>query len=434
MTSFPTPAKTTRGRRKSLGGTKAKPSISIDGGAATALTSLEIFAGAGGLAVGIHQAGFDHLGLVEWDGYAASTLRLNSERVLGIDPSRVLHMDAREVDYTRFSGKVDLLSGGPPCQPFSTGGANGGYHDPRNMFPVFLDAVRTIRPRAILIENVKGLTRSKFAEYMEYIQLRLRFPFCKFGVDSTWQEQLEVLRRVNPTDFADDERYNLAMQLVDTADYGVPQRRERVIFVALRADLGLEPVLPEPTHSKLTLMHDQWVSGAYWQRHGMKELDFISDRDRAIRKALQESLLPLEDRLPWRTVRDAISDLPPSVERGKEPHMINHVQHPGARIYPPCHIGSFPDLPAKALKAGTHGTPGGENILNAAHEDGTIRYFTTREAGRLQTFPDEWEFLGTWGACIKQLGNAVPTQLGYIFASSIRDQLRSIEPQFQAAR
>lgn len=397
------------------------------------LTSLEIFAGAGGLAVGIHQAGFEHLGLVEWNDYAAATLRRNSLPVLGIDPGRVLHGDAREVDYQGFQGRVDLLSGGPPCQPFSTGGANGGDQDHRNMFPMFLDAVKVVRPRAILVENVKGLMRAKFSEYLEYIQLRLRFPFASIDDSASWQDQLVVLRRAKPSDFADDERYNLEVRLIDTADYGVPQRRERVIFMALRADLNIHPVVPAPTHSKLALLADQWITGNYWRRHDMEPLDYLSARDRAIKDAVVASLLPLDDRRPWRTVRDAISDLAPAVPRGQEPVIANHVQHPGARIYPPCHVGSFPDLPAKALKAGTHGTPGGENILNAEHE-GLLRYFTTREAGRLQTFPDEWEFLGTWGACIKQLGNAVPVHLGQVYAKAIHDHLRPPVPVIQSQR
>jgi site-specific DNA-cytosine methylase len=99
----------------------------------------------------------------------------------------------------------------------------------------------------------------------------------------------------------------------------------------------------------------------------------------------------------------------------------NHVQHPGARIYIG-HIGSFYDYPAKALKAGTHGTPGGENILKIPGGD-LVRYFTTREAARLQTFPDDYRFHGTWGACIKQLGNAVPVEVIRLFAAKIQESL-----------
>lgn len=388
-------------------------------------SSLELFAGAGGLAVGIHQAGFEHLGLIEWDKYAVSTLQRNCIEILGVDPSRVIHADARAVDYRSFEGKVDLLSGGPPCQPFSTAGANAGHADPRNMFPIFLDAVKATHPRAILMENVKGLMRSKFEGYYEYIQLRLQYPFANLDPMATWEQQLPELRRLEPHDFPDYERYILDVRLVDTADFGVPQRRERVIFMAMRADLNLAPKPPTATHSKLALLSDQWVTGAYWERHGIEPYDNVAKRDVALKDSLMASLISPEGREPWRTVRDGISDLPPAVLRGEEPTLLNHVQHPGARLYPPCHVGSSPDFPAKALKAGTHGTPGGENILYSERE-GILRYFTTREAGRLQTFPDEWEFLGTWGACIKQLGNAVPVRLGQVYAKAIHDQLRSV--------
>jgi len=385
------------------------------------LTSLELFAGAGGLAAGVHAAGFDHLGLIEWDDYAVETLRRNFT-ILGLPKERILHADAREIDYSQFSGKVDLLSGGPPCQPFSTSGSHGGFNDERNMFPVFLDAIRHIRPKAILIENVKGLTRAKFSDYLSYIKLRIQFPFAEVDHAAPWQDQLESLRFCSHGDFPSSDSYRLDVRLIDTADFGVPQRRERVIFMALRSDLATTPRPPLPSHSKSALLNDQWVTGEYWKRHKMDPIDPATERDNKLRDDLQLKLLSGDGTLPWVTIRDAIQDLPVPVSRGETPQILNHVQHPGARIYPPCHSGSFPDSPAKALKAGTHGTPGGENILRSDSEQ-VLRYFTTREAGRLQTFPDEWEFLGTWGACIKQLGNAVPVRIGEVYARAIKEQL-----------
>lgn len=109
---------------------------------------------------------------------------------------------------------------------------------------------------------------------------------------------------------------------------------------------------------------------------------------------------------PWLTVRDAISDLPPPTKREK---VSGHWQHPGARAYPN-HTGSCFDEPAKALKAGDHGVPGGENMLADRH--GRVRYFTIREMARLQGFPDEFVVSGTWKAATRQLGNAVPTSVG----------------------
>ncbi len=388
------------------------------------LTCLELFAGAGGLALATHGARFTHVGLVEWDAFAVETLRENSRRVLGIDPPRVLHNDAREVDYTEWAGHLDLLSGGPPCQPFSTGGSNGGYNDERNMFPAFLHALAETLPKAVLIENVKGLVREKWRDYFNYILKCIQYPLLRPSAGEAWQEHNQRLSGVADEDYHDCEQYVVTYQLVDSADFGVPQRRERVIITAFRRDLGIEPFQLPQSHSKEALLIEQWNTGAYWERHGIQPIDYLHKNDRRIVAALDGRLF-FDDRLPWVTVRDAISDLDEPVARGEEAQILNHVQHPGARIYPPCHTGSHWDYPAKALKAGTHGTPGGENILRV-DENGIVRYFTTREAARLHTFPDAWHFHGTWGACIKQLGNAVPVDLGKRFAEEIHRRLSGI--------
>ena len=117
----------------------------------------------------------------------------------------------------------------------------------------------------------------------------------------------------------------------------------------------------------------------------------------------------------WITVRDAISDLP-DPERRPNSGVPNHVVNPGARSYPG-HTGSPLDEPAKTLKAGDHGVPGGENML--ARPDGSIRYFTVREAARLQTFPDDYVFQGAWSEAMRQLGNAVPVRLAETIARSV---------------
>ena len=106
---------------------------------------------------------------------------------------------------------------------------------------------------------------------------------------------------------------------------------------------------------------------------------------------------------PWVTVRDALFGL------GEPTGFRNHVSQPGARVYPG-HTGSPLDLPAKALKAGDHGVPGGENMM--VRDDGTVRYFTTREAARLVGLPDDYEFPRSWTESMRQLGNAVPAELG----------------------
>ena len=116
---------------------------------------------------------------------------------------------------------------------------------------------------------------------------------------------------------------------------------------------------------------------------------------------------------PWVTVRDAISDLPAPTKRED---IAGHWQHPGARAYPN-HTGSCYDEPAKALKAGDHGVPGGENML--ACKSGSVRYFTVREMARLQCFPDAFNIHGSWKAATRQLGNAVPTCVGETIAKNV---------------
>jgi len=392
-------------------------------------SSLELFAGAGGLALGVHDAGFKLLGLYEWNEFAVDTLRDNSSRVLDLDPKLIALGDVcdPEIDFTRHQGKVHLLAGGPPCQPFSTAGLNRGHNDSRNLFPVFVDVIGAIRPLAVLVENVKGLLRPRFREYVQYILKRIEFPLARPHEREDWPDHYARLKSIRKNEFKKDEQYEVDFQLVDAADYGVPQRRERVIFTAFRRDTNLSPIVLKPTHSRAALLFDQWVTRGYWKRHGIRPReDHLLESDHMRVQRLCNDFLGKKYSLnkPWVTVRDAISDLEEPVLRGDKPRIPNHVQHPGARIYK-CHIGSYWDFPAKALKAGTNGTPGGENILRYSKKefDASVRYFTTREAARLQTFPDTWIFHGSWGACIKQLGNAVPVTLARLYAFEIYNKL-----------
>src|SRR5690606_10507117 len=127
--------------------------------------------------------------------------------------------------------------------------------------------------------------------------------------------------------------------------------------------------------------------------------------------------------LPWRTVRDAIIGLP-DPETKAAAKVPNHLYQPGARTYPG-HTGSPMDLPAKTLKAGDHGVPGGENMM--VRDDGSVRYFTVRESARMQTFPDGYRFHGSWTETMRQLGNAVPVLLAQRVASSVAEKLAVAE-------
>lgn len=196
--------------------------------------------------------------------------------------------------------------------------------------------------------------------------------------------------------------YNVVWQVVNAADFGAAQIRYRVLIFGVRRDLGVMPKSMKPTHSRDRLLWDQYVTGEYWTRHGLeKRKKAILQRDQLrVEQLTREAREP--DGLAWVTVRDALHGL------GEPNGRSNHVMQPGARVYPG-HTGSPLDLPAKALKAGDHGVPGGENMM--VRDDGTVRYFTTREAARLVGLPDDYEFPRSWTESMRQLGNAVPAPL-----------------------
>lgn len=383
------------------------------------MRSVELFVGAGGLGIGVSKVGFQSVAVIDWDRWACDTIRENAKRRLQPLDSWPLHeCDIREFDFEQIEGSVDLVTGGPPCQPFSLGGLHRAFLDDRDMFPEAIRAVRTLRPRAFIFENVKGLTRATFANYLEYVRLQLRHPELIARRDEAWLEHLARLEDHETHGRFAGLEYRVVVRVLNAANYGVPQRRERVFIVGFRSDAGVEWHFPRETHSQAALFWSQWRSGEYWDLHGVAMSD-RPDGGRAKARALCLDGPPVAE--PWQTVRDAISDLPdperaPRAAQGYHDHRFQ----PGARSYPG-HTGSPLDEPAKTLKAGVHGVPGGENMLRRA--DGTVRYFTVRESARLQTFPDDMVFHGSWTETMRQLGNAVPVELARTAAESVRDRL-----------
>src|SRR5437868_3242357 len=130
-------------------------------------SSVELFSGGGGLALGIHTAGFEHRLLVDNDRRACETLTENARRGSIKGPWPVAWASTTEINFRSYAG-VELVAGGPPCQPFSLGGQHRGQQDNRNLFPEAIRAVREIEPKAFLFENVKGLVRPSFFSYFEY--------------------------------------------------------------------------------------------------------------------------------------------------------------------------------------------------------------------------------------------------------------------------
>ncbi|HOG07553.1 MAG TPA: DNA cytosine methyltransferase [Syntrophales bacterium] len=385
-------------------------------------SSIELFTGAGGLALGLEQSGWHHSALIEWDEHACSTIHLNESLGHPLTKGwRLFPDDVRTISYLDLSDHVDMVAGGPPCQPFSLGGKHRAYQDKRDMFPEAVRAVRELRPKCFVFENVKGLLRQTFSSYFNYIILQLSYPMIIRKGDEDWQSHLSKLERHHTGAKEADLSYRVVYRLLDAAEYGVSQHRHRVFIVGFRSDLQKEWSFPEPTHSLDRLLWDQWVSGEYWEEHRVPKSKLPAKHAKLaarIRRLESDfSLFPPPGER-CKTVRDALRGLPDP--RNKSDTVPNHEFRDGARPYHG-HTGSSLDLPSKALKAGDHGVPGGENMM--ALPDGSYRYYTVRESARLQTFPDDYVFSGSWTEAMRQIGNAVPVELAAAVGKSILKQV-----------
>lgn len=305
-----------------------------------ALTTLELCAGGGGQALGYDQAGFEHIGLVEIDKHACATLRLNRPNW------NVLQRDLTEFDGTEYKG-VDLITGGLPCPPFSVAGKQLGKNDERNLFPSAIRLVDEIRPRAVMIENVRGILDPVFEEYRGHVGKELK----KLGYESGWK-------------------------LMNASDFGVPQLRPRVVFVAVRKNLYGYFSWPEPSH------------------------------------------------VPPKTVGETVYDL--MVARGWKGASAWRAQ--ANEIAPTIVGGSLkhggPDLgPTRARKAWAALGVDGIGIANEAPEPDFVGMprLTVRMVARIQGFPDEWQFAGGKTQSYRQVGNAFPSP----FARAVADQLKT---------
>ena len=396
--------------------------------------SIELFAGGGGLALGLHLAGFEHVNLVEWDPKACVTLRLNAANAAGAGDAlwpqdAVIEGDVQEYARSLVASPpcdIDLVAGGPPCQPFSLGGVHAGHADGRNMFPAALDVVRATAPRLVIFENVPGLLRPSFRPYFDYVAEQLAAASIAPRDDETWFEHRDRVR----ADTAKSElRYVVRRQVLSAADLGVPQTRTRVFMIGIRQDLGAEWVDLVPDHSEDALLHAQYVTGSYWEEHAEKGEVRRLLRGRqtpAVPTALERRIGRLQADQPtskrWRTVRDMLREpepLPTPVNGRPRGPWPNHVGIPGARAYPG-HTGSPIDSPAKTIKAGVHGVCGGEAMIRFT--DGSLRYMTVREAARTQGFPDWYEFAGARSHAMRHIGNAVAVDV----ARAIGERLRQM--------
>lgn len=363
------------------------------------LRSVELFAGAGGLALGLKRAGFAPKLLLDFDEQSVATLNANRARLLAGDrEANIRCEDVRQVDYASYQG-IDLLSAGAPCQPFSQGGRLRGEDDARNMFPEAIRAIRAIRPRAFFLENVRGLLFPRARPYFDYLIAELCMPSRVIRGGEGWEEHTRALEMIP----VESHEYRVHWTVVNAADYGLAQSRPRIVIIGLRSDEA-EWTWPDTTHDKRGLLRELHHH-RYWDAHEVPE---------RVRNAVRRRLPPNSEShgygvgKRWKTLRDLTRQLGrPARSRGAAPD-ASHVYVPGARLYTK-HTGSLLDWPAKTVKAGVHGSPGGEHIL--VHDGGSIRYLTVRECAALQGFPARYVLPDLRSRAMRQLGNAVPVPL-----------------------
>lgn len=326
------------------------------------MRSVDLFCGAGGLTLGLQRAGWHTAAAVEYDASACLTYRRNFPDV------RLFEGDVRRVDFREFAGSVDLVAGGPPCQPFSVAGNQRAHDDPRDCIPEFVRAVREIQPRAFLMENVAGLGSPRHRPYLCFVL-----------------EQLKALG------------YSVVEQVVDAADYGVPQHRKRLIVVGMR---DRDFAFPVPTHGPCRdLGHvsaAEAIDGAPADEPNRAKVTFA--KNPVLRPSPFAGMLVNGGGRPIRLSEP--SQTIPASAGGNRTHIVDRGETlVGYHSY---------------LMGG--GTPA-QGIVES------VRRLTVRESARLQSFPDDFEFYGPQSARYRQVGNAVPPLLGCVVGSAILGQL-----------
>lgn len=332
-------------------------------------TSIELFAGAGGLALGVEKAGFNTIGLIEFDKDAADTLKKNRPNwnVINDDIANISCLDLEKY-FSIKKGELDLLSGGAPCQAFSYAGKRLGLEDARGtLFYHYALFLEKLQPKMFLFENVRGLLTHDHGK--------------------TYSTMLDIFTKAG---------YTIDKQVLNAWNYGVPQKRERLITIGIRNDLvgkteyrfpkahSYKPVLRDvlldcpdgpgvPYGEKKRKIFELVPAGGYWR-----------DIDPAIAKEYMKSCWDMEGGRTGILRRMSLDE--PS---------LTVLTSPSQKQTERCH-------PLEA------------------------RPFTVRENARCQTFPDDWEFCGNVSAQYKQVGNAVPVNLAYDIAKEIANSLNML--------
>ncbi len=375
------------------------------------LRSVEIFAGAAGLGIGLARAGFNHEVVVENDNAACETIRLNQAN----NHPLVKDWDVREAsiencDLSDIETDPDLVAGGPPCQGFSIGGKHKGSADERNLWPWAIQTVAILKPKAFVFENVPNLA-SGHKDYFDYLVNALALP--TIADPHSWEDDQDRLTKIIATGQSFDPSYRVNVSTHLAADHGTGQKRKRLFIVGIRDDLGVTYNPPMPTHSLDSLMEDKWQSGIYWERHAMQRPDIDAAGLRWLKKHNRQPRDLFSERLsPWQTVRDVLAQIP-SDAPNSEPAPREAKGYKG-------HTGSPVDEPSKTHRAGVHGVPGGENMMDwGSEKNPQYEHYSVRQAAALSDFPHDYQFSGTWSDGIKQIGNAVCANQGQVVGQQI---------------
>jgi DNA (cytosine-5)-methyltransferase 1 len=322
---------------------------------------LELFAGAGGLAIGLEKAGLKCVALNEIDKWACQTLRKNRPNW------NVLEGDIAQYSFSEYKGKVDVITGGFPCQAFSYAGKKLGLNDARGtLFYEFARVVDEVKPPICIGENVRGLLSHEKGKTLK-------------GMISILDE---IGYRVAP------------VKVLKAVNYRVPQKRERLILVGIRKDINIDFEYPKP-HNKIYNLNDALKKGELFDcdvplSNGAKYPDY--------KKKVLDMVPP---KGYWR-------DLPIDVQKE---YMGGSFFLGGGKTGMARRIGW--DEPSLTLTCSP-----AQKQTERCHPDET-RPFTVREYARIQTFPDDWEFFGSTAQQYKQIGNAVPVNLGQEVGYSI---------------
>jgi len=322
---------------------------------------LELFAGAGGLAVGMEKAGIKCAALNEIDKWACQTLRENRPHW------NVLEGDIKSFDFTEYNNQVDIVTGGFPCQAFSYAGKKLGLQDARGtLFYEFARAVKEVNPLICIGENVKGLLSHEKGKTIEGM--------------------ISIL---------DEVGYNVVpVKVLKAINYKVPQKRERVILVGVRKDIDIEYKYPKP-HNKIYNLIDALKKGELYNCNVPKsEGSKYPDHKKSVL-----DLVPQKGY--WR-------NLPLDIQKE---YMGKSFYLGGGKTGIARRIGW--DEPSLTLTCSP-----AQKQTERCHPEET-RPFTVREYARIQTFPDDWKFMGSVSQQYKQIGNAVPCNLGQEIGYSV---------------